>query len=139
VIGPATIPLAAGESASIVAHLTEGGELTASKFTNNTSRIRPNNARVIVHHTAAAPAVDICVVPRNGQPKLTIEGASNGDQASADVRRGRYYVDIAPAGSDQVVFGPAYVTFERKTITLVYAVGSLTNGTFTLLTKVISG
>lgn len=136
VIGPVTVPLAANTSYAIVAHLTAGGAPTASLFTLDTSRIRGGHARTIVHHTAAAPAVDICIVRGNGL-KLTLENVKNGDQATSLVRPGRYYIDIAPAGSDTVVFGPVDVRFMRGKTYLVFAVGSLTNDTFTLLTKVI--
>jgi len=77
VLGPITLPFEAGKAYSVVAHLTEAGGLTASLFTENISRVKPPKARVIVHHTAAAPAVDISIV-RGPVPTLVIEDFSNG-------------------------------------------------------------
>ena len=60
-IGPAVVPFAAGETATLIAHLTEAGSPTASKFVNDVSKTGAGRARLVAHHTAAAPAVDVVV------------------------------------------------------------------------------
>ena len=89
---------------------------------------------------AAAPAVDISV-RRDGpdSPGLDIYDFMNGDQAAAEVRPGEWYVAIAPAGSDMPVFGPAAVELSPYAAYLVYAVGSVDTGSFTLLLERIGG
>lgn len=136
VIGPVTVPLAAKTSYAIVAHLTAAGAPTASLFTVDTSKPRRGQARVIAHHTAAAPSVDISLAPKRGA-KLTLAGVSNGQQGAVQVKPGRYALAIAPAGSDTPVFGPANVKFAGSRTYLVFAVGKLDTGSFTLLTKVV--
>jgi hypothetical protein len=128
------VPFMAGENVTIVAHLDDMGNPTASKFDNDFSPTERGKARLIVHHTAYAPMVDI-KVSRNGgnSPKLMLTDVSNGDQAVAETRPGDWYVSIMPAGSMDPVFGPAAVELEPFTAYRIYAVGDLAGGTFTLL------
>lgn len=145
VIGPAEIPLKAGANVSIVAHLTEPDRktdafgLTASLFTNDVSRTDDYfQGRVIAQHTAAAPTVDIELdrIDRDAEPVL-IEKVSNGDQVDTDLIAGKYNALIFPAGAKEAVFGPVEVKLRPRKALVVYAVGSLRNDTFTLLTKYI--
>lgn len=125
-----------GEDATVIAHLTEGGAPTASKFTNDLSPARWFRSRLIVHHTAAAPTVDV-TVQRSffSWRNLTIEDFSNGDQAAAKVWPGRWKVSIAPAGSSDPVFGPVALKVRPFRTYLIYAVGSVDTGSFTLLVE----
>jgi hypothetical protein len=136
VIGPVTVPFMANKSYSVVAHLTAAGAPTASVFTNDLSRSGFVRGRVIAHHTAAAPTVDV-TLKRQGliNQTLTIANFSNGNQAAAEALLGIWNVTIAPAGSPNPVFGPVQLTIFPRTAYLVYAVGSIGSGTFTLLTK----
>lgn len=133
----ADVSFAGNEDASVVAHLTEDGMPTASKFTNDTSRTAPGKARLIAHHTAAAPTVDVWVARGMRGPALTVQDFSNGDQAAAQVRPGAWNVAIAPAGFSQPVFGPVSVELQPFTTYLVYAVGSVDTGSFTLLVDAV--
>jgi hypothetical protein len=89
-----------------------------------------------VHHTAAAPTVDV-TVQRSffSWRNLTIEDFSNGDQAAANVWPGRWEVSIAPAGSSDPVFGPVALKVRPFRTYLIYAVGSVDTGSFTLLVE----
>jgi hypothetical protein len=134
------VPFAANENATVIAHLDADGNPTASKFENDLSPLRPGKSRLIVQHTAWAPAVDVRV--RRGGPNspgLVVPDFANGDQAAADVRPGTWLVSIAPAGERDAVFGPKPVTLQPYTAYLIYAVGSLKNNTFTLLVKPVTG
>jgi hypothetical protein len=130
----ADVPFAAGENVTIVAHLDDMGSPTASKFDNDFSATGRGMARLIVHHTAYAPMVDI-KVSRNGgnSPKVMVNDFSNGDQAAAETRPGDWFVSIMPAGSMTPVFGPIAVELEPFTAYRIYAVGDVGGGTFTLL------
>jgi len=142
VIGPVTVPLGAGEDATLIAHLTDTGVPTASKFRNDLSATGRGRSRVLVHHAAAAPGVDV-TVSRNFRnpvaPSLTVPDFANGDQAVAPVKAGQWQVAIAPAGTAAPVFGPAGLGLHPFSAYLVYAVGSVSSGSFTLLVKEISG
>lgn len=141
VIGPVTVPLGAGERASLVAHLTSTGQPTASKFLADLSPTGPGRARLIAHHTAAAPAVDVTVSRNLGSaaPTLTVPDFTNGDQATAPVKPGQWQIGISPAGTSAPVFGPARVGIQPFTAYLVFAVGSVDTGSFTLLVKDVAG
>jgi hypothetical protein len=136
----ASIELMGGVNYSIVAYLDDGGSPTAGLFENDVTPTGRGKARLIVQHTADAPAVDISV-RRDGpkSPGLDIYDFMNGDQAAAEVRPGEWYVAIAPAGSEMPVFGPVDVELSPYAAYLVYAVGSVDTGSFTLLLERVDG
>ncbi len=136
----ATVELMGGVNYSIVAHLTEDGSPTASLFENDVTPTGRGKARAIVNHTAAAPAVDISI-RRDGpnSPGLDVFDFVNGDQATAEVRPGEWNVSIAPAGDDMPVFGPVTVELRPYSAYLIFAVGSVDTGSFTLLLERIGG
>jgi hypothetical protein len=141
VIGPVSVPFAEGENATVIAHLTADGAITASKFENDFSPMGRGQARLIAHHTAYAPAVNVDVRRDGAMDGLVIPGFANGDQAVADVRPGKWLVSLFPALTAELntpVFGPVPVGLRPFTIYLVYAVGSVDSGSFTLLVKDIN-
>jgi hypothetical protein len=129
-IGPATFQFAEGENATLIAYLTAEGKPTARKYTNDPSRTTGGRARIAVHHTAFAPAVDITIAP-----KASVSQVRNAERFTIEAREGEAQVSIAPAGSSTPVFGPISLTVEQRKRYLVFAVGSVTNNTFTLLVK----
>ncbi len=133
----ANVPFAAGESATVIAHLANGGAPTASKFVNDVSRTRGNQARLAVRHAANAPAVDICLYQR-GNYLGSLANLVTGDQEQVDVRRGKYEAGVFAAGTLTQVGGFIPVTLQPRTATFVHAVGSLANGTFTVIPLVIN-
>jgi len=124
--------LFAGQSKSVVAHLTEDGQPKLSILKNDLSDPGDGNARVTVRHLAEAPAVDIQV---NGD--VFVPGLTNPNEAKAEVPAGTYAVGVAPAGDPTPVFGPVDLDFAESTNTIVYAVGSLGGGSFTPLVQVL--
>jgi hypothetical protein len=66
---------------------------------------------------------------------LNIDDFSHGDQAGAAVRPGRWMVSISPAGASDPVFGPVPLNVRPFRTYLVYAVGSVDTGSFTLLVE----
>jgi hypothetical protein len=136
----ADVDLDAGMNYSLVAHLEEGGAPTISAFVNDVSRPRWWKARIAVHHTAAAPTVDIQLDGgrRWWKRTINIENFSNGDRAVAEVWNRIWYVSIFPAGSETSVFDTGPLRLKPRRTYLVYAVGSLTYGTFTLLVEEVA-
>jgi hypothetical protein len=136
----ASVELMGGVNYSIVAYLDDDGSPTAGLFENDLTPTGRGKARLIVQHTANAPTVDLSV-RRDGpeSPGLDIYDFMNGDQAAAEVRPGEWYVSIAPAGSGMPVFGPVAVELSPYSAYLVYAVGSVDTGSFTLLLERIGG
>jgi len=136
----ADVPFAAGENATVIAHLTEAGAPTASKYTNDVSPISNRLARVTVRHDAAAPTVDIGLAIKLGDLTFStkVPGLSNPNQAGpVKLMAGDYGVTLYPAGTDTAVFGPTTLSLKRNTSTFVYAVGSLGNSTFTYIVQTI--
>ncbi len=134
----APVPIESGENATIIAHLTEAGAPTASKFENDVTPSADGKARVIAHHTAAAPAVDINVAFGFPSSTATIPNASNGAQAAAELPVGNVNIGVAPAGTRTVLF--VRTVRLRSDLTYVgYAVGSLANGTFDLIFVPLGG
>jgi hypothetical protein len=138
VIGPASLPFEAGDNATIFAHLTASGDLTASVFDNDVSNVIAGKTRLTVRHTAWAPAVDIALNRGWMRGRLIgkIEGLENPDEAGPlDLRPGSYAVTIFPAGTFDPVFQVQPFVTNPGVSQIVYAVGSLTNETFTLLVQ----
>ncbi|MDW7982687.1 MAG: DUF4397 domain-containing protein [Thermomicrobium sp.] len=126
--------LAAGQNASAVAHLSADGQPRLSVFVNDTARVASGKGRLIVRHTAQAPAVDV----RAGGA-VVFANLANPNEAKADVDAKTYAVALAPAGQANAVFGPVDLPVAAGAATIVYAIGSLQGGSFRLVTQVITG
>ena len=133
VIAADGVELASDTSYSIVAHLTEDSMPTASVFENDLYGGR-YFAGINVFHTAAAPRVDVRLDRgKRSYWGRTIRDIGNGEAKSTIVWRGLWNASIRAAGTRTTVFGPAPLDLQDRTTYLVYAVGSLTNETFTVL------
>lgn len=132
ITGSATLP--AGANASIVAHLTAAGAPTLSVFVNDVAPIAAGKARLVVRHTAAAPAVDVLV---NGSPALT--NLANPNEAKAEVPAGSYSAAVAATGTTTPVIGPTNLTLQAGTAYFVYAIGSLQDENLELVIQTIAG
>jgi hypothetical protein len=124
----------AGANATVVAHLTEDGSgAVLTPFVNDVSAVPAGQARVVVRHTAAAPAVD---VRAGGTP--VIEGLANPDEQSLTVPAGTVSADVVVAGTDTVAIGPADLSLAEGATTIAYAWGSQDAG-YQLAVQTISG
>jgi hypothetical protein len=123
-----------GANVSIVAHLDESGQPKITPFANDTAKTAAGKARLIVRHTAAAPAVD---VRAGGQP--VFEGLTNPNEAKADVDAGTVSADVVLAGQSEPVLGPADLNLKEGTATIVYAIGSAQNQSLALVSQSIEG
>ena len=124
-----------GANISLVAHLDRGRRADASRRSSTTSaKVAAGKARLIVRHTAAAPAVD---VRAGGKP--VFEDLTNPKEAKADVAAGTVSADVVLAGTDTVVLGPADLDLSEGTATIVYAIGSAEDKTLDLVAQTING
>ena len=141
------VAFAPGENASVVAYQNDEGLPGVTKFDNDrTNPIANGKSRLIVQHTANAPAVDIRVARSGlfgrGKPVI-ISNVSNGGQTQADLLSDRKWpypttqITLTPAGQTSPVIGPYYFQLNPRTAYLIYAVGSLSTGSFTLIHKAI--
>src|SRR5215207_1435384 len=92
--------LPAGGNVTVVAHLDEGGNPKITPFVNDVSSVPAGQARLVVRHTAAAPAVDVLA---GGQP--VIEGLSNGQEKALEVPAGSVSAAVAAAGTTDPAIG----------------------------------
>ncbi len=132
-IGPvAEFAVPASGNWTVVAHLDADGNPTVTPFENNTAMTADGQGRLIVRHTAAAPAVDLVV--GDARP---IENAANGASAELDLPAGEIAgAQLAPTGEDPIIDVPT-VSLAAGTDLIVYAVGSLADETFTFYTQEI--
>jgi hypothetical protein len=138
-IGPAAVPFNAGENATIIAHVGATGAPTASKFLNNVSATPAGRARVAVHHTANAPAVDIYLTRAFGNAAATIAlttGLVPSEQTVVPIPGEHQLLAITAAGSPTAAFGPAGLGLSPRNVYSLYVVGSLTNRTLDVIADV---
>ncbi|MDI5942291.1 MULTISPECIES: DUF4397 domain-containing protein [Micromonospora] len=123
-----------GANISLAAHLDEAGKPRITPFANDTAKVDAGKARLIVRHTAAAPAVD---VRAGGKP--VFEDLTNPNEAKADVDAGTVSADVVLAGTDTVAIGPADLDLKEGTATIVYAIGSAEAKNLDLVAQTITG
>ena len=140
--GTDTVAIDAGDVAlpatgnyTVIAHLTADGTPTLTVFDNDTSATAAGQGRLVVRHTAAAPAVDIRA---NGA--VAFAAVTNPNEGSADLPVGTISADVVPAGAaEPVVIGPADLSIKDGESLIVYAVGSLEADTLGVLTETVTG
>ncbi len=132
VLGPVDLAVPASGNVSAIAHLGADGAPTITPFVNDTSAAAAGQGRVVVRHTAAAPAVDVLA---GGQPVFS--GLTNPDEDSADLPAGTISASVAAAGTTEPVIGPADVPVTAGQATIVYAIGSLEDSTLDVLVQTL--
>ena len=125
-----TVTLPAGANVSLVAHLSAAGAPTLTAFANPVGGLANSKARLVVRHTAAAPAVDVLA---GGKPVFT--GLTNPNQQTADLPPGTVSAAVALAGTTKPVIGPADLTLKAGQVTVAYAIGSAQDNTLRLVTQ----
>jgi hypothetical protein len=128
------VEVPAGANATVVAHLDADGNPVLTPFVNDVSATEAGQARLVVRHTAAAPAVDV-----RADGEVLFPGLANPDEAAGDVPAGGYSADVTLAGENQAVLGPADLQLAEGTATIVYAWGSAEAGNLDLAVQTIDG
>lgn len=129
----ADVSLGVAENATALAHLTEQGTPTITKFVND---VRPagGKARVVARHAAAAG--DVNVLLRKGTTSRLISNLENPDQEAVVVGAGTWSAAIYPAGSWHPLFR-ASLNLAPNTGYFAYAVGSPGKRSFEVLLQSI--
>lgn len=131
-VDQAAVP--ADANITLVAHLTADGKPTLTPFVNDVSKVAAGKARLVVRHTAAAPAVD---VRAGGQP--VFKALTNPNEAKADIAAGTVSADVVLAGTTTVAIPAASLSLGEGTSTIVYAVGSAEGKTLGVVAQKIEG
>ena len=129
----ASAQVPAGGNVTLVAHLDESGNPKVTPFVNDVKSVPAGQARLVVRHTAAAPAVDVLA-----GGKAVVSGLTNGKQKALEVPAGSVSAAVAAAGSTDPVIGPADVDLKEGTATFVHAVGSLDKKNLQLVSFTVS-
>lgn len=129
----ANAELPAGGNVTLVAHLTADGKPTVTPFVNDVSSVPAGQARLVVRHTAAAPAVDVLA-----GGKAVVSGLTNPNDEALEVPAGTVAAAVAAAGTTEPVIGPADVDLKEGTATFVHAIGSLKDKNLSLVSFTVS-
>jgi hypothetical protein len=123
-----------GKNLSLVAHLDAAGKPALTAFVNDTSAIKAGMTRLVVRHTAQAPAVD---VRAGGKPVFA--NLTNPNEAKADLPAGTVSADVVLAGTSTVALGPQSLNLSAGTETIVYAIGSADAKSLALVAQTLPG
>jgi hypothetical protein len=126
IIAEAKFTLGAGQSLDVVAHLRSDSTMgaTVTAYRNNLAAVGPGKLRLAVAHVAAAPPADIKV---NGD--VLFSNVANGESLTVVVPAATYSVEIVPAATNgAAILGPVDLKLKKGTLTRVYAIGNVTNG-----------
>lgn len=144
-----------GKNYTIIAHLTyidgSSNGIALSLFENNIEPLRNGRTRITVRHTADAPTVDLDLQRAitwesgysarylfvGGQKLSNMDGGTPGSFGSVDIWGGEMLAVLYPNRSTMPAFDSGSVFFDAGTNYIVYAIGSLFDGTFTLFVQAI--
>lgn len=132
VIGPVDLEFAAGTMTTVAA--TNALANIEAQVIVDEPNPQPGIAQVrIVHFSADAPAVDIAP---DGAEALVAGLAYPSNTGYVDLPEGEYDLEIRAAGSPDVAFQIDPLALAGDTSYSVFAIGSLADGTFTVLPAV---
>lgn len=131
-IGPIDLTVPASGNVSAIAHLSADGTPTITPYLNDTTATPAGQGRLVVRHTAAAPAVDVLA---GGQVVFT--ALTNPGEQSAELPASTVSASVAATGTTAPVIGPADVPVVAGQSTIVYAIGSLADSTLGVLVQTI--
>jgi hypothetical protein len=121
----ADLPGGRDRNYTVVANLDDHGTPNLALFRNNTRRTESGEARLVVRHTADAPAVNVWA---NGSALNRGRRFVWGAQRRFDVPDGDYEVFVSLARQRDPVIGPADLSLEADVSYQVYAWGNGASG-----------
>jgi hypothetical protein len=116
---------------SILAHLDGQGNPTATVYQNDNSVVQPGWARVSVRHAAEAPAVQLVA---GGVPKLALTNPYFGD---LEVPATTIPLQLQVPFTGAAITPTASLAFQSQTRYFVYAIGSVSGGTFDFIIQAV--
>jgi hypothetical protein len=136
----ADVPLFANETVVLIAHLTDEGGITASKFVFDVSPTTGHDARFSFIHAANAPVVDVTGEWLSGgiMPMFRVDEIQNGEKFQVDARAKSWIIKLWPTGVPTVA-AKKKIKMKKQNLRLLFAVGSLENATFTFVGLNIKG
>ena len=129
-----------GDQVVIAAHMFDNAGVPTpalTAFPLDLSPLMPGKTRLVGHHAAAAPEVTVEVRSGKRPGAATVPGVITGAQFATVVRPGRWSATVTPTAAMMPVLGPANLILRPHTAHLAFVVGSVTNGTLTLLQQAV--
>lgn len=124
-------------SSDVVLHFpaAAGGDPVISSYRTPLAPIGPGKARLLLAHTATVAPADV-----EFDQQTVFRDIANGEFAEADVPQGSHEVALLPTGAKgaKALLGPLDLTLRPRTVTMVYAVGSPTNGSMEAITHIVA-
>ena len=124
-----------GASSDVVLHrpASVDGDPVVNTYPTPLAPIGPGKARIFLAHTATVAPADAVF-----DGKVVFTNIANGEYADADVPAGPHRVALLPTGTtDDPILGPLDVTLAPLTATMVYAVGSPSNGSMNVIVHTV--
>jgi len=128
------VALKAGDDVSAIAALDDKGHPTILTFVNDFKSVAENNARIALTNAADAPELQIILELVGGRQKYTYN-VNPGKTVVATLPSDPYNIEVESNGTVLVPLQP--LTLPSLSTTLVYAVGTASNGSVTLVTKTV--
>lgn len=116
---------------SILAHLSNAGTPTATIYRNDNGPVAQGSARVSVRHAAQAPAVQLNA---GGVPKLALTNPYFGD---LEVPATTIPLQLVVPFTSTAITPVAPLGFASGTRYFVYAIGSVSGGTFDFILQAV--
>lgn len=130
VIAPQDFDLAGGGNFTIVAHLDAAGDPVLTAFQNSYEPVDSGMSEIVVRHTAEAAAVDVL---DSADDSVIVSDLSNAEEDAAMVPAGSYDLAVVATGTTEPVVIEGSVDLIEQSKYYVYAIGSTTDDTLTLL------
>jgi hypothetical protein len=137
-----TLEVEAGGDYAVVAHFTESGNVPGIKlsvFENTVTPICDKQSRLTIRHLADAPAVDAVIsrgagAARNFVSLANLASADGGNNqgGALDIKAGTYRAQLYVAGTTTSAFDSGKLKLDGGVSYIAYAIGSLSDGTFTV-------
>ena len=128
------VALKAGENVSAVAALDAKGQPAILTFGNNFSSVTEGDARIILSNAADAPVLQVILEVVGSNQKFTYN-VNPGKTVVAVLPANPYTIEVESNGSVLIPLQP--LTLPSLSATLVYATGTASNGSLTLVTKTV--
>lgn len=126
-----TVIVRSGSSSDVVVHRPASlrGSAVVTVYKTPRRPIGPGKARVLLAHTATVPPADVRV-----DGAVVFTNIANGEFAQAELPAGQHRVALLPTGATRSpILGPLDVELAPGTVTMVYAVGTPTNGSMNVV------
>lgn len=121
VIGAMDVGLWKDRNYTAIANLDPAGRPHLTVFGANVSKTEDGQSRLLLRHTAAAPAVNVWA---DGAKLVGGEWFDWGSRARRDVPEGTYTVKVTLPHRSAAVIGPATLSLDEGTVYQVFAWGS---------------